>query len=283
MSLTNQDIDAVCALVQDLCGIALDESKSYLIENRLADLLRREKCASYADLAIRARSAMATTLQREIVDAMTTNETLFFRDGAPFEALRHKVLPELIDTKLARGGGVRLRIWSAACSAGQEPYSLAMTLCELAPQVADWDVQILATDISDAMIRRASRGWYAAHEVERGLPEPLRSRYFVPEENGWRVKDSLRYLVRFERRNLLEPLSGVGTFDIVFCRNVAIYFTPDDRRRVFLNLADTLYDDGYLFVGSQESLLDLGPRFRPHEHCRATFYRPNLPQPAGVR
>ncbi|MEX2092978.1 MAG: protein-glutamate O-methyltransferase CheR [Pirellulales bacterium] len=275
--LTSSDVDAVCGLVIDLCGVYLDESKSYLIESRLGELVKRSGCASYAEFARRARHDTDQTLRGQIVDAITTNETLFFRDISPFDALELMVIPEIVDGKTATPHPQRIRIWSAACSTGQEPYSIAMLLSDMLPDVRGWDVNILGTDISDDAIARASRGWYTTHEIERGMPPARLQRYFQPENNGWRVKDSLRALCSFERGNLLDPNSVHGKYDVIFCRNVAIYFTPEARRDLFLRLATALTPAGYLFVGSQESLRDLGPQFAPQQHCRAICYRPNLP------
>jgi chemotaxis protein methyltransferase CheR len=275
--LTSQDIDSVCNLVNDLCGVYLDESKAYLIEARLGELVRSVGCESYAELARRARQDSDSALGDKIVDAITTNETLFFRDGSPFDALQHKAIPETIDSKAGTPYAKRIRIWSAACSTGQEPYSIAMLLSEMLPDVHDWDVDVLGTDISDEVVARASRGWYTTHEVERGLSPARLHRFFQPENSGWRVKDSLRSLCSFERRNLLEPNSVRGKYDVIFCRNVAIYFTAEARRDLFLRLASGLVPEGWLFVGSQESLRDLGPQFAPQQHCRAICYRPNAP------
>jgi chemotaxis protein methyltransferase CheR len=276
MKLAPDDVDAICGLVIDLCGVYLDESKGYLIEARLGDLAKRAGCESYADLARRVRLTNDAQLKNGVINAITTNETLFFRDTSPFEALRHKAVPEMIDAKAATPYPKRLRIWSAACSTGQEPYSIAMLVRDLIPDVDLWDIKIHATDICDEAVSKASRGWYTAHEIGRGLPEPQLTRYFVAENNGWRVRDELRSLVSFERRNLLEPFTMLGRFDIVLCRNVAIYFTPAARQDLFHRIAAQMVPDGYLFVGSQESLSDLGPRFTPHHHCRAVYYRPGL-------
>jgi chemotaxis protein methyltransferase CheR len=275
--LTSTDVDAVCGLVIDLCGVYLDESKAYLIEARLGELVKSSGCESYAEFARRARLDRDHSVRNKIIDAITTNETLFFRDSSPFDALRNKVIPETIDSKAGSLFPKRIRIWSAACSTGQEPYSIAMLLSDVLPDVHDWDVNVLGTDISDEAVARASRGWYTTHEIERGMPPALLHRYFQPENNGWRVKDSLRALCSFERRNLLDPDSARGKFDVIFCRNVAIYFTPEARRDLFLRLTTALTPEGWLFVGSQESLRDLGPQFVPQQHCRAICYRPNLP------
>lgn len=277
MSLAAADIQEVAGVVFDLCGIVLDDTKGYLVESRLEPLMRLSGCRTFHELAQRSRHPDATALRTQIVDAITTNETLFFRDGSPFEALEHKVVPEMIDARAGSLHPKRLRIWSAACSTGQEPYSIAMVLSNLLPDTQSWDLTILATDISDAAIRQASRGWYSKFEIERGMKPDALARYFQSEGDGFRARDELRSLVSFQRMNLLEGRRPPYTFDIIFCRNVAIYFSPADRRRLFEGLASCLAEDGYLFVGSSESLLDLGPSFKPHHHCRSTFYRPRLP------
>lgn len=275
MILSPQELAEVSALVMELCGILLDESKGYLIESRLAPLVSEFKCASYHELVQRARSMRDRALLTRIIDAITTNETLFFRDGSPFEALQHKALPELIDAKAKTGHARRLRIWSAACSTGQEPYSIAMVLHELIPDIIKWDIHILATDISDAVLRQASLGVYSTFEIDRGLQPALLQRYFTRHDKTYKVKDELRSLVSFGRQNLHEPFANPGPFDIIFCRNVVIYFSAAARKDIFHRLGDSLVADGYLFVGSAESLSDLGPRFLPHHHCRSVFYRPN--------
>lgn len=272
--LTANDIDAVCGLVMDLCGVYLDESKGYLIEARLSELVKCHNCESYADFARKARGEQS--IKNKIIDAITTNETLFFRDSSPFDALTNKVIPETIDAKAGSLFPRKIRIWSAACSTGQEAYSIAMTLSDMLPDIMDWDINILGTDISDEVVAKASRGWYTSHEIERGMPPARLNRYFHQENNGWRVNDSLRALCTFERRNLLDPNSARGKFDVIFCRNVAIYFTPDARRDLFLRLCTALTTEGWLFVGGQESLRDLGPQFAPQQHCRAICYRPNM-------
>ena len=280
--LSSQDIDTVCGLVNDLCGVYLDESKGYLIEARLGELMKSSGCASYAEFARQARNDADSSVRTKIVNAITTNETLFFRDSSPFDALKNKVLPETIDSKAGTLYPKKIRIWSAACSTGQEPYSIGMLLSDMLPDVHEWDINILGTDISDDAVARASRGWYTTHEIERGMPPAQLHRYFQSENNGWRVKDSLRALCTFERRNLLAADSARGKFDVIFCRNVAIYFTPEARKDLFLRLTTALTPEGWMFVGSQESLRDLGPQFTPEQHCRAICYRPNLPPVAAA-
>ncbi|EAQ82572.1 CheR family methyltransferase [Blastopirellula marina] len=276
--MTPQDIDAICGLVYDLCGIALDSSKDYLIESRLAELVKREGCANYVDFAVRARNS-SDNLKRDVVNAITTRETLFFRDKSPFEALMFKAIPELVDEKSKSAYDKRIRIWSAACSTGQEPYSIAMTLMETLPDFRNWNISILATDISDDAIDRASRGLYPPLETSRGLESRYLNKYFTPQDGGHRIKDEVRAMVSFEKVNLLQSFVHLGRFDIVFCRNAIIYFNAEDRRRTYLNLANQVTDNGYLFVGSSESLIDLGPKFQPQHHCKSVFYQPNRQLP----
>lgn len=276
MQVTPQDVDAVFRLLHELCGIALDNSKSYLVESRLGDLARRQGCANYEELVRKVRSGVDPALKTSVVDAMTTNETLFFRDESPFEALKYKALPESIDARAKTAFPRRLRILSAACSTGQEPYSIAMTVAEIIPDFQKWDIQILGIDISDRALRQASLGEYSAFEVERGLKPALLSKHFRRIGASYKVQDSLRSLCVFKPHNLTGPLNSLGQFDVVFCRNVAIYFSATTRREIFHHLAEIMLPAGYLFVGAQESLTDLGPRFQPHLHCRSTYYRPNL-------
>ncbi|MEI8373562.1 MAG: protein-glutamate O-methyltransferase CheR [Planctomycetota bacterium] len=277
MQVTKEDITFVAKLVDELCGVILDDTKGYLIESRLGELAKASGCASYRDLCQKARLTHNQVLQNQIIDAITTQETLFFRDESPFAALQYKAIPELLDSKAKTAFPKRIRIWSAASSTGQEAYSTAMMLCETIPDVLSWDIHILATDISDAAIKVASQGWYAKHEIQRGMKPQLLTKYFVEQQGGWKIKDSIRAMVQFQKRNLHQPFLGIGPFDIIFCRNVAIYFDVPRRRDLFLRLSERLTPDGYLLVGSSESLLDLGPRFAPQSHCRATYYQPNRP------
>jgi len=273
MQIKPEEMPAIIRLVKDLCGVTLDETKGYLVESRLGNIAEEAGCSSFTELCQKARGNQ--TLQLRIVDAITTQETLFFRDNSPFEALRHKAIPELIDAKANTAFPKRIRIWSAACSTGQEPYSIAMTLCELLPDIDTWDINILATDICNTAITHASLGRYAKHEIERGMTPPMLAKYFTPEPDGWRVGEKLRSLIRFDRQNLLKPFTALGPFDIIFCRNVAIYFEPDVQRDLFNRLADRLNPYGYLFAGSSESLASLDPRFVPQNHCRSIFYQPH--------
>ena len=272
---TPEDIDAVCGLVNDLCGIYWDASKSYLIESRLSQIAERSGCSNYHELVRKVRTELAPGLKDQVVDAVTTNETLWFRDNSPYEALKFKIIPELIDAKAKGLFPRKFRIWSAACSTGQEPYSIAMVLADLIPDYTKWDIQILGTDISPAAVQTASYGAYRNLEISRGMDPARLAKYFDSHENGYRVKDEVRLMCSFKTRNLHLPMKDLGTFDVIFCRNVAIYFTNQDRRQLFSRLANALNPNGWLFAGASESLSDLGPEWRPQHHCHAIAYQPH--------
>lgn len=274
-TITVEEFQSLGRLADDLCGIQWDESKQYLAENRIGAVLRSTGANSISDLVHGVRRD-APGFRDALIDAITTRETHFFRDLKPFDALSHKVIPEAIDDRSDSPLPQRLRIWSAACSSGQEPYSIAITLCELIDDIHDWDVQIYATDICDNAVTQASHGIYSEFEVNRGVPDNIRDRYFARTDEGWRVSDELRSLVRFERRNLLEPFGGLGQFDVIFCRNVAIYFDLPVRRSLFENLSRVLTSTGALFAGVSEDLTSFGTNWKRHNHCGASFYRPNV-------
>jgi len=274
--LTTEDIDAVCTMVDELCGICWDESKSYLIESRLGGIIEQLDCENYRDFARKVRADIVPGLKDQVVDAVTTNETLWFRDESPFEALRHKVIPELIDDKEKSAFSKRFRVWCAACSTGQEPYSIAMAFADTIYDYENWDIQILGTDISPSAVAHASRGIYNKLEIGRGMDPSHLQKHFVERDKGWQVNDQIRSMCSFNQINLLDPMTSMGPFDIIFCRNVAIYFTPEDQKNLFTNLGNTLTPTGWLFVGSSESLAYLGPQWKAQQHCRSNCYRPNM-------
>ncbi|MFK7961735.1 MAG: protein-glutamate O-methyltransferase CheR [Phycisphaerales bacterium] len=277
MKPTPQDMKLVSALVMQLCGIVIGETKDYLVESRLGPFLREAGHDSYAKLCQAVAGNPA--LKQRFIDAMTTNETLFFRDDAPFDVLQHRVIPMVFDEKSSTPSPRRLRIWSAACSTGQEPYSLSMILHELVPDIRQWDIRILATDISERAISAAQTGVYSELEIGRGLPDQLRRKYFKEDAGQWRITDNVRSIINFRRLNLLTNFAALGQFDIVLCRNVAIYFDADVQKDLFQRLAKVLSPSGYMFVGASESLAKFGPMFVPQMHCRATYYQPNLTEP----
>jgi chemotaxis protein methyltransferase CheR len=242
------------------------------MEGRLGLLVQETGCGSFSGLIQRAKSEPGRALERRIVDAITTNETLFFRDTAPFDLLRHKIVPELIDRR-ARTGGSRIRIWSAACSTGQEIYSIAMLLKELLGDPDRYGVRLMGTDISNDAVARASRGLYNATEIARGLSEPLRDRYFARTRDGWQIRDEIRGMASFKHQNLMGDLSPLGKFDVIFCRNVAIYFSEADKISLFRRIERALEPNGYLVIGAMESLNGICPQFESQRHLRAVYYQ----------
>lgn len=273
LKVTESEFQALSKYIYGISGITLSAGKEYLIETRLGQLATEAGCRSFQELLTRSRTEATRVLERKIIDAISTNETYFFRDNAPFELLQHRLLPDLIDRKSKQGGRVTLRIWSSAASTGQEIYSTAMVLRELGLHKGGFSLQLVATDISDAAIARASYGLYSQFEVTRGLSPARLSRYFTPQGDGYRINDEIRSMVSFRKQNLLTPLSGLGKFDIILCRNVAIYFTREDRLRLFENLSRQLEPDGCLLIGSTESLSQEESPFAPKRYLNSTFYQ----------
>jgi len=274
------NVEIIFDYIQQLCGIALDDSKAYLIDARLGPLVKQYGVASAIDLIEKAKSHNGDLIRRSLVEAMTTRETFFFRDNSPFEALQFKALPELIDEKMKEGKRT-LRIWSAAASTGQEACSIGIVLHEMIPDLHRWDIRILATDISEDALERGRSGCYTKLEVERGLPAPYVKKYFAASKEGYQVVDSVHRLIRFQQLNLMDPFSFREQFDVIFCRNVAIYFEKSVKIDLFRRMLPLMPKYGYLFVGASESLFDCGPEFKAMAHCKSTFYQPNLPQQKG--
>jgi chemotaxis protein methyltransferase CheR len=268
------ELKLVAQYIQEISGIFLDQSKAYLFETRLSSVAESHGCKSYQELQAKAKQDSSKGIEKAIVDAITTNETLFFRDKGPFELLQHKILPEVIDARSAKGGGrAQVKIWSAASSTGQELYSIAIVIKELLRDAPGYSFTLLGTDISDAAIAQASYGKYNRFEIERGLDKKYLQKYFNLFGDSYKIKDEIRAMVNFRKLNLMQPLTAMGKFDIIFCRNVAIYFTLEDRKKLFNKLADCLTDDGYLIIGSTESLTGVCPRFVPKRHLRSIFYQ----------
>lgn len=282
------EFQIVTKAIYEATGIQLDGSKTYLVETRLGPLLKEFGVTTYRALIDLARHPSAPALGR-VIDAITTNETFFFRDSQPFELLRQKILPDCYDRRerQKRAGlpAEPLRIWSAACSTGQEVYSIAIVLKEMLPLMGNPPVKLLGTDISRAVIAQASTGRYNRFEVERGLAPDKRDRYFVPEPqtNTWRVRDELRAMAAFQPINLMEPFRGIGQWDVIFCRNVAIYFTMEDRKRLFDRLADHLVPGGALLIGSSEFLIGVSERYEANNHMRSVYYTVKGGGGGGVR
>lgn len=275
IKITPAELKLVSQYIYDISGIHLDQSKSYLFETRLSSIVEEHGCKSYQELYQQARRDPRKEIERKIINAISTNETLFFRDKGPFELLRHKILPEIIDARTPKSPGLKtnLKIWSAASSTGQELYSIAITIKELLQNNPSYNVSLLGTDISDDAISQASYGKYNKFEIERGLDRSQLQRYFTLFGDSWKIKDEIRAMVNFRKFNLMQPFNSLGKFDIIFCRNVAIYFTLADRKKLFNKIADALADDGFLVIGSTESLSGVCARFVPKRHLRSIFYQ----------
>jgi chemotaxis protein methyltransferase CheR len=273
-----EEIKVLSNYIYNVSGISIDASKAYLLETRFGKLLDEEGCKSYSEFYHKAKSDARKVLEKKIINAITTNETLFFRDTGPFELLKHKILPDIIDARTAGGsrpGGANLRIWSSACSTGQEIYSIAIIIKELLGNNSGHKISMMGTDLSDAAVAQASAGLYNKFEIERGLPRDKLTRYFTPAGGNWKIKDEIRAMATFRRMNLMGSFIGLGKFDIVFCRNVAIYFTLQDRKKLFNKIADVMAPDGFLLIGSTESLTGVCPRFVPKRHLRSVYYQLN--------
>jgi chemotaxis protein methyltransferase CheR len=268
--MTGPDYDHFCRLVRQRSGLVLTPEKAYLVSSRLAPVARAEGLATVAELLAVLRMGASETLMQQAVDVMATHESYFFRDAAPFEQLAEAVLPPLIAARQAQR---TLRIWCAACSSGQEPYSVAMILMEMGYRLAGWKLEILATDMSEPILRKASAGLYNDFEVNRGLSPERQARWFKQEPDGWRVSPKLQQMVRFRPHNLLQGSAGLGVFDVIFCRNVLIYFDIETKRQILDHVSRAMAADGSLLLGSAETVLGVSSAVEPVPGLRG-LYRP---------
>jgi chemotaxis protein methyltransferase CheR len=260
--------------IYDSSGIALEPGKEYLLETRLYPLLDKYNCTSFKDLYLKAKADISKKIEEKIIDAISTNETYFFRDKSPFELLQYKILPDLIDKKSKQSQlKPTIKLWSAASSTGQEIYSIAIILNKMGITNNNYNIKLLGTDISDAAVAQASYGLYNKFEVSRGLEQKELNKYFHEKENKWRINDEIRIMVQFKKMNLMKPFIGIGKFDIILCRNVMIYFTEEDRKRIYTNIAKVLEPDGYLLIGSTESLVNVTDLFKSQRYLQSTFYQ----------
>jgi chemotaxis protein methyltransferase CheR len=271
------DFEFVSQLVRERSGIVLSVDKAYLVESRLAPIARREGMASIDDVVAAIRLRRDSRLTEAVVDAMTTNETFFFRDKTPFEILESHVLPDLVARK--RGGTVR--IWCAAASTGQEPYSIAMVADAMGPRLAGTRIEILATDLSERCLEKAKSGTYTQFEVQRGLPVQMLLKHFKKNGDSWNISDQVRGQVRFRAMNLLDDFRALGRFDAIFCRNVLIYFDMPTKKRILDRMAQQTDDAGYLFLGAAETVLGVTDQFKPVQGQRGLYARD--PAKAGSR
>lgn len=270
MRIDALDFAYIQKLVRERSAIVLGEGKEYLVEAQLLPLARREGFTSLQGLVAQMRAEPFNGLHRKVLEALANHETLFFRDVHPFEALKNSVLPELLASRLDER---KLNLWSAACSSGQEPYSIAMLLREYFPLPEGWSLQLIASDFSSAMLARARAGRYTQLEINRGLPAALLVKYFQKQGLEWRIKQDIRRMVEFHQINLAEPWPLLPPMDVIFLRNVLIYFDEEPKKTILGKVAQLLRCDGYLFLGATESPLHLDDSFEPVQFERSCCYR----------
>ena len=269
--MTPLDYDFLRKSLKERSGLVLSADKQYLVESRLLPVARRAGVANLGELVAVLKASAHSSLMTEVVEAMTTNESFFFRDKTPFEHLRQTIMPALL---AARKNLKTIRIWCAAASTGQEPYSLAMYLKEIERDVVGWRIELLATDLSTGVLEKARAGVYTQFEVQRGLPIQLLIKHFSQAGELWQIAPELRAMVRYRQFNLLADFSQLGIFDLIFCRNVLIYFDQDTKIDVLNRLARVTAHDGYLILGAAETVVGLTDRFKMVADKRG-LYAPN--------
>lgn len=271
--MTPQDFEVMATLVRERSGLVLSEDKAYLLESRLTPITRKQGMSSLEDLIAAVKTNQDEGLISEIVEAMTTNESLFFRDSKPFNQLKELIFPQLLKS---REKTKKIRIWSAACSSGQEPYSVAMLIKEAGAVFTDWNIEIVATDLSVDILKKASAGIYSQFEVQRGLPITMLVKYFKQDGDSWEIDPTLRSMVKFKPFNLMSDPKSLGQFDIVLCRNVLIYFDQELKRQVLSGISNVLADDGALYLGGAETVLGITEKFQPVSGQRGLYQKPSV-------
>lgn len=274
-----EDFDMLCTLLRQRSGLVLTTDKAYLLESRLMPVARKWSFKSLAELAAAVRQRKEEPLLKDITEAMTTNESSFFRDQKPFDQFKNVVLPHLLQARAAKR---HIRIWSAACSSGQEPYSLLMLLAEEGAKLAGWRFEIIATDLSGEMVTKARNGIYTQFEVQRGLPITHLVKYFKQVGDKWQINQDIRDKVTYREYNLLTDLSPLGQFDVIFCRNVLIYFDQPTKGKVLDNMSRQLAPDGVLYLGGAETVLGITEKFKPMEGQRGLYTLAGAPARAAV-
>lgn len=274
-----EDFDMFSNLLKQRSGLVLTKDKAYLLESRLMPVARKWNMKGLDELAATVRSRKEEALLRDITEAMTTNESSFFRDQKPFDLFRSLVLPRMLEARSQRR---QIRIWSAACSSGQEAYSLAMLLQDEGAKIGGWKIEIVGTDISAEMVDRAKAGIYTQFEVQRGLPIQMLVKHFKQNGDKWQISPQIRQMAGFREFNLLGDLSPLGQFDVVFCRNVLIYFDQPTKTKVLEQMARIMPADGVLYLGGAETVLGITERFKPVEGQRGLYGLANAPTAASA-
>lgn len=273
------DFDFIASLLKQRSGLVINRDKVYLLESRLTPIARRRGLETLDELIAVIRREKNEALIRSVVEAMTTNESFFFRDTTPFDLFRDHVLPKLRETHAATK---RVRIWCAAASSGQEPYSLAIILKELSAQWAGWTFEILGTDICTQVLDKARAGIYSQFEVQRGLPIRMLIKYFTQEGESWQIAKPIRDMVTYKEFNLLDSYRMLGQFDVIYCRNVLIYFDQETKSDVLNRMREVLAPTGVLFLGAAETVLGLTDRFKPVPGQRGMYITSDAPRPAAT-
>jgi len=276
--VTPPDYEYLRKLLKDQSGLDLSADKQYLIESRLLPLARKSGLPGISELVQKMKVGPSIFVS-QVVEAMTTNETFFFRDKVPFDHFRESIMPEILRARASRKS---IRIWCAAGSTGQEPYSLAMCLKEMGATLSGWRVEILATDLSQEVIEKSKAGIYSQFEVQRGLPIQMLVKYFKQTGELWQVNADIRAMIQHRQLNLLHDFSLLGVFDVIFCRNVLIYFDQETKVNIFNRLARVTEPDGFLVLGAAETVVGLTDVFKPFPERRG-LYRPNAPSMASGR
>ena len=270
--MTPLDYEFLRKVLKERSGLDLSADKQYLVESRLVPLARKAGLAGITELVQKiVKAGSADALTTEVVEAMTTNETFFFRDKIPFDHLKDTMLPALLQARAARRS---LRIWCAASSTGQEPYSIAMCLKGLGAAIAGWKIDIVATDLSQGVLEKSKAGIFSQFEVQRGLPIQMLVKHFAQVGDMWQLNADIRSMVQHRQLNLLQDFGYLGTFDVIFCRNVLIYFDQDTKAGIFERLARVVESDGFMVLGAAESVVGISDAFKPLPDRRG-LYRPN--------
>jgi len=272
------DYEYLRKLLKERSGLILSADKQYLVESRLLPVAHRAGMADLTELVAKLKSAREQPLVTEVAEAMTTNESFFFRDKLPFEHFRNVIMPVLLAARPLRRP---IRIWCAAAATGQEPYSLAMSLKEMGEKVTGREIEIVATEFSTQVLEKAKTGLFSQFEVQRGLPIRLLIKYFAQLGDTWQINPDVRAMVQFRAFNLLHDFAPLGRFDLVFCRNVLIYFDHETKTQVLDRVARITEPDGYLVLGAAETVVGLTESFRPLPEHRG-LYVPNPQRRDGV-
>lgn len=267
--MSPEDFEIYRELLISESGLTITPDKSYLLDSRLLPIAKKYGYTSLPEMATVLQGVQKNKdVVKDVVEAMTTNETSFFRDNRPFDVLRNVVMDYIIKNKST---GKKIRIWCAAASSGQEPYTIAIVLKEMGALLDGWDIEILGTDISDEILSKAKSGIYTQFDVQRGLPTALMLKYFEQNNETWKIQDDIRNMVKFQNFNLLHDMTTFGTFDIVFCRNVLIYFNDEKKRDVLNRISQRMTAEGFLFLGGAETVLGITDIFVPAPKQRGLY------------